>query len=157
MPALPNIPGVCWTLAAVALILLTTVSVFTHHRPWQWRLPIRFSAFMLCACLVWVSADLALRQQVSSIDQIVQDGHAQNVPSLTINAGSVRSKEHLMRPSVAVHIPGGFTLPLVRLHAGSYAPVGTAAISAVARGNACALQDTTVSCTHTDGTLHIDY
>lgn len=157
MPAMPDIPGVCWTLFVLALVLLSAASIVTHHRPWKLRLPVRVAAFVLSACLVWMAADLALRQQVSSIDQIVQDGQEQHVESLTINAGSVRAKDRLLRPSVPVRLPGGLDLPLIRLHAGTYAPVGTAAIAARARGDKCGLQDATVKCTHDQGTLHIDY
>jgi hypothetical protein len=139
-------PTVTWVLLAVGIAILTLTLTFTHARPWRSRLPLRLVALALCALTAWMAADLALRQQVATLDEIVQAGRESGIKRLRIDAGSVTSEHGPLRPVLQVRLPAGISLPL-HMRAGTYAPLGVHAIAAaIDDKGACRIADTGARC-----------
>jgi hypothetical protein len=150
-------PHISIVLFAVACVLFAATLVATHARRVLWRLPLRLTAFAVCALLVQSSADLTLRQRPATLDQLVEAGHSASVSRLLIDAGTVRTGAGKpLRPILAIRI-GGLTLPL-HVHAGSYAPLGSSRLVQTGKSG-CQLIDASVRCAYdaASGQLTVTY
>lgn len=149
-------PHLAEVLVAVAVILLTVALVATHARRLIWRLPLRLGVLIVCALLVQCAADLTLRQQSATLDQIIEAGHASDTSHLVLDAGTVRDAHgQVLRPSLPIRF-ASLELP-IHVHAGSYAPLGTSRLATAAKSGCSA--DASARCTYdaASGQLTVTY